>query len=82
LFYIAADGNLMSVELKGETLAPGAPKALFQTNLIVAPGADQYAATRDGKRFHIVKPLESEKLSSIAIVMNWFEELEKLLPAP
>ena len=79
LFYLAPDGNMMGVELKGESLTPTVPKILFQTN-INAPDIDQYAVTRDGKRFLIVNPLETKKESSVAIILNWFEELKQRVP--
>ena len=79
LFYLAPDGNMMSVELKGESLTPTVPKILFQTN-INAPDVDQYAVTHDGKRFLIVNPLETQKDPSVAVVVNWFEELKERVP--
>ncbi len=37
--------------------------------------------TSDGKRFLIVKPSEKEQTpAQIRIVLNWFEELKRLVP--
>jgi len=81
LFYVAADGSMMSVKLTGESLIPGIPEPLFKTGLSVAGGLDNYAASRDGQRFLIVKPLGSEQISSIAVVINWFEEIKERFSA-
>jgi Tol biopolymer transport system component len=80
LFYLAYDGAIMAVELKGESLTPGVPKTLFQTNLTVTPEIDQYAVTRNGESFLIVNPLKTGKTSSIGVVLNWFQELIEKLP--
>src|SRR5262249_25095069 len=55
LYYLAPDGKLMAapITVKGETLDPGAPVALFQTR-ILGGGADlnsgpQYDVSRDGR---------------------------------
>ena len=81
LFYLSLDGALMSVELRGQSFTPSVPQTLFQTNLNVNPGLDQYAATRDGKRFLMVaNPLKAEKATKIAFVLNWLEELKQRVP--
>ncbi len=77
LFYLALDGSMMSVEIAEEPLRVGIPKKLFQTVLVVAPSIDQYAVTRDGQRFLILNPGEAVNISSLNIVLNWFEELKQ-----
>jgi serine/threonine protein kinase/Tol biopolymer transport system component len=80
IYYLALDGNMMAVELKGETLIPGNPTRLFQTGLIVSGSEDQYAVTRDGQKFLINNSDSTKELSSIIIVLNWFEELKDRVP--
>ena len=80
LFYLALDGSMMSVEIAEEPLRVGIPKKLFQTVLVVAPSIDQYAVTRDGQRFLILNPGEAVNISSLNIVLNWFEELKEKVP--
>ena len=82
LYYLAPDGWLMAVELKGEPPEPGNPKRLFQTGISVIAGLDQYAVTGDGQRFLILNSEKEEQESSITIVLNWFEELKKRVPVP
>ena len=80
LYYLARDGWIMSVEFKGEQLAPGNPKRLFQPDMTVVPGMDQYAVTGDGQRFLVLNPGKEEQDPSINIVTNWFEELKQRVP--
>jgi Tol biopolymer transport system component len=70
LFYLSPGGTLMSVDVKAsETLETSAPKALFQTPVIMNPRADQYCVTRDGQRFIVMEYLPD--VSPISVVVNW-----------
>jgi tricorn protease-like protein len=80
LFYLDFDGSMIAVELKGETLEPGDPKTLFQSSISVDERYDQYAVTGDGEKFLLLSPLDSGDVSSINIVLNWFEELKERVP--
>jgi len=82
LFYLALDGSMMSAEIKQEPLKADIPEKLFQTVIAVQPSIDQYAVTRDGQRFLILNPGEAVNVSSINIVLNWFEELKQKVPVP
>jgi serine/threonine-protein kinase len=80
LYYLAFDGWIMAVELNGKGLTPSDPKRLFQTNISVSPGIDQYAVTGDGQRFLILNSGKEKQDLSINIVLNWFEELKQKMP--
>jgi serine/threonine protein kinase len=80
LYYLALDGWIMAVELKGESLKPSVPIRLFQTDIMVLPGMDQYAVTGDGQRFLILSSEKVEQKPSVNIVLNWFEELTQKVP--
>ena len=82
LFYLALDGTMMAVELKGEQLTPSKPQPLFQTGIIVTPVQDQYAVTRDGQRFLILTSEQATGGPTLNIVVNWFEELKEKVPVP
>ena len=77
LYYIAPDGKLMAapITLKGTSLDPGAPEALFQTR-IVGGGANtsilrqQYAVAPDG-RFLINVTTDDAVTSPITLLQNW-----------
>jgi serine/threonine protein kinase/Tol biopolymer transport system component len=84
IFYLTADGTLMAVEVKRqEGLVLGVPIPLFDTGLIVAPNIDQYAVTRDGRRFLVSLPADAKEAvppPQFVIVQNWFEELKRVVP--
>jgi serine/threonine protein kinase len=84
LFYLTPDGFMMAVniEIAGDEISPGRPEQLFQTGILVDPVRDQYAVTGDGKRFLMLAPLQTTSVSSINIVLNWFEELKQKVPLP
>jgi hypothetical protein len=71
---------MIAVGLKGETLEPGDPKTLFQSSISIDERYDQYAVTGDGEKFLLLSPLDSGDVSSINIVLNWFEELKERVP--
>jgi hypothetical protein len=78
------DGTLMNVSVNtAGRFTPGAPTRLFDTGLIVDPIRDQYAVSRDGKRFLISVPTETEAQESrprFVVVQNWISELRRLVP--
>jgi hypothetical protein len=39
-----------------------------------------YDVTRDGQRFLMVKDVEQASATQINVVVNWFEELKRLVP--
>ena len=85
LFYLTADGRMMSVAVMPDAASPGtldfrAPEVLFQSplprpNLTV----DQYAVTRDGRRFLFIVPRRDANapVSSITVRVNWTSGLKK-----
>jgi Tol biopolymer transport system component len=77
LFFIGADGSLMAADIAREPkLAAGAPKPLFQANLLRTVGA-QYAVARDGKRFLLNQRANYTLAGSgVTIVLNWTADLK------
>ena len=74
LFYLAADGNLMSISVDFATNPrPGASKVLFQTR--VPPPTTIYRTAidvaADGQRFLIKTPLEGAPSPALTVVSNW-----------
>jgi Tol biopolymer transport system component len=83
LFYLTADGKMMSVPatpVSKDELDFGAPSLLFQTP-IARPqlGTDQYAVTRDGQRFLMIQPRrdQSSATAPITVVVNWMASPRK-----
>jgi hypothetical protein len=87
LFYIAPDGKLMVMPVKGgDTFEAGAETLLFQTPLSAGliTGLFRYDVTADGKRFLIIAPNTAAGASPGAVdstpitaVVNWTAALRK-----
>ncbi len=91
LFYrgIKSDMHaLMTVSVETEpALRLGRPRILFRSAAVNPEGYWTYDISPDGKRFLMIKPLEStddgptgEEQREIIIVQNWFEELKERVP--
>ena len=75
LFYIALDGQLMSVPIRStnsQTIEAGTPVALFTTNIGGAvQRSPHYVVSADGKRF-LMDPIVTETGNSpITVILNW-----------
>jgi hypothetical protein len=85
LFYLTLDGTLMAVPIDTQRgFSPGVPTPLFETGLNVALNLDQYAVSRDGRRFLLSVPADvagDVEPTRIIVVENWHEELKRLVPA-
>ena len=75
LFYVAADGRLMSVPVDlpsaGATIELGSPTALFATRIessVQGGIAHAYAVTADGQRF--LMSTYTEQVAPIALILN------------
>ena len=77
LFYLALDGTLMSVATGLPSLAPTAPKPLFQTHINVTAILDHYAVSADGQRFLMLVPTGSANETPITVVLNWTSLLNR-----
>jgi Tol biopolymer transport system component len=77
LFYLAADGRLMSVPVTGTGAAfeVGLPAVLFDTGGY-RPSYDDYAPSADGQRF-LVKVAPEGRSAQMHVVLNW----PSLIPA-
>ena len=86
LFYLKGD-RVMSVDVNGESgLHPTKPRMLFER--AVSPSAADsgawghtYAVFPDGKRFLFVDNAVQPEVRELRVVLNWFEELKRLVPA-
>ena len=82
LFYLATDQKLMRVDIK---MAPeveiGEPQSLFLTRIkVLGLGPTQYDVSADGQRFLVNTLVEEQDATPITLVLNWFEELKRLVP--
>jgi Tol biopolymer transport system component len=82
LFY-RDNERLMAVEITTQPeFRPGRPQVLFEGPYEMAPPYGRnYDVASDGERFLMMMPSEPETgPTQIHVVLNWFEELERLVP--
>jgi serine/threonine protein kinase len=77
LFYIALDGQLMSVPIRltnNQTVEAETPVALFATHIggaVQGPIPQYYAVSRDGKQFLMNTIVTEAGNSPITVILNW-----------
>jgi hypothetical protein len=73
------------VAATGNTFSYGNPRVLFEGSYVPegseAVGARSYALAPDGQRFLMMKEGERHDASQIVVILNWAEELKRLVPA-
>jgi hypothetical protein len=68
------------VEIDGGTFAPGNPaRILSRPYALQGPLGRHYDVSRDGRRFLVLADASADR--QIGVVLNWFEELKRLVPA-
>lgn len=83
LFYRTGDqwNRWMVVEIELEpTFIARSPRLLFEKASSFSGVLSEYDVAPDGQRFLIVEPMEEFESKQINVVLNWFEELERLVP--
>jgi hypothetical protein len=55
------------------------PRVLFEGNYLNVSGLS-YDVTADGRRFVLIRGLDTPPTREIHVVLNWFEELKRLVP--
>jgi Tol biopolymer transport system component len=84
LFYRAGDRSLAVDVTTHPAFRAGKPRVLFKGQFSrgsTAVGAAGYDVSLDGQRFLMVKPVGQAEATQISVVQNWFEELNRLVPA-
>jgi eukaryotic-like serine/threonine-protein kinase len=80
LFFVAADGQMMSSAVKtgGTEFEFTAPRALFKTRILSPIGNfHEFDVTPDGKRFLIGTLIGDTKAAPPTVIMNWTALLKK-----
>jgi serine/threonine-protein kinase len=85
LFYLKPDGTVVAVPIErsdGGSLVAGVGKPLFKGEYYALQAGRTYDVSRDGKRFLMIKDTgaRSGVAPSLAVVLNWSEELKRLVP--
>jgi hypothetical protein len=85
LFYRSRDGKrLLSVSIRTEPeLEVGAERVLLEGLRMPAPiwigDGPSYDVSPDGERFVMVLETETPETMKVVVVLNWLEELERLV---
>jgi eukaryotic-like serine/threonine-protein kinase len=84
LFY-RSGRKMMAVEIATQPgFTAGKPRVLFEGDYVPTPlQFPNYDVSQDGQRFLMLKPSEQEAAAptQINVVLNWFEELKRRVPA-
>jgi len=84
LFYRSGN-RMMVVSFQTEpTFRAGRPEVLFEGSYVTSRftlGYQYYDISPDGQRFLMIKAVEGST-AQINVVLNWFEELKRLVPTP
>jgi serine/threonine-protein kinase len=80
--YYRNGNRMMAVAVATEpTFTPGKPRLLFESRYLANVEQDwNYDLTADGRHFVMLRVQESSPPRQINIVLNWFEELQRLVP--
>ena len=81
MFYRSGN-RIMAVDISTEpTFSAARPELLFERQYQTRAGGRANFATADGQRFLIVQPVQQgTEARQINVVLNWFEELKRLVP--
>ena len=80
LFFLSPNGEMMAVPVRTEPgFAPGNAEVLFAGDYFSGSPTRAYDVSPDGERFLMLKLDESGE--TFQVVLNWVEELKRLVPA-
>ena len=85
IFYLS-DDRMMAVPYtaEGDVFRPGEPRELFQGDIFSAELGGTYDVFPDGEHFVMLQSVggdEEPPGAELVLVTNWFDELERLVPA-
>jgi len=81
LFYRSSDAMMAVLVETDPTFAAGNPEVVFEGQYEMTQGGRTYDISLDGEQFLMMKEVEgSLETPQIIVVLNWFEELERLAP--
>ena len=80
LYYREGDKMMVVTVETVPVFNASAPKELFRGRFQSYRCSANYDITPDGDRFIMIKPDEESEPTQINVVLNWFEELKRLVP--
>ena len=75
---------MMVVNINEQGSAEEAPRELFRGPYATTPNGGvraNFDMSPDGQRFLMLKPVERQPLRRITVILNWLEQLKRLVPA-
>ena len=83
LFYRLGD-KMMVVEVQSEpAFTSEGPQLVFEVPYLTNQfGTSNYDISPDGQRFLMLKEDTAQEQAQINVILNWFEELKRLVPTP
>ena len=80
LFY-RSQGRLMAIDVRTEpSFRMGTPRELFTAEQLAAY-RQSFDVSSDGERFLFVEDVEIRERASLVVILNWTDELKRLVPA-
>ena len=76
MYYLAADGKMMALDVDLKAPSFAIPHALFETAIAGQAATDHFAVTSDGQRF-LLQAIPPRNGTGINVVLNWTAELPK-----
>jgi len=82
LFY-RADDKMMAVDVVLSTaISFGKPRVLFEGSYMFGPTESQgFDVSRDARRFLMLKPQRRFEAMPLGVIVNWFDDLRRRVPA-
>ena len=72
---------MMAVPVSKEpSLTLGRPGPLFRGDYFATREGTNYDVARDGEHFVMIRSEDESAPGEVRVVLNWFEELKRLLP--
>ncbi len=81
LFYRNGDKMMVAEVTTQPTFTTSQPRVLFEGRFDTLPWNSNYDVTPDGQRFLMVQSADPAGQNQLNVVLNWFEELKRLVPA-
>jgi Tol biopolymer transport system component len=75
MYYLAADGKIMAVDVDPTVPSFGVPKALFQSGAVGDATTEHFAVTADGQRF-LMQDTATAARAGFTVVLNWQADLK------
>ena len=81
LFFLDPSGRLMVARVQADdTFTAERPEVLIESRYATPNNGRTYDIHPDGSRFMMIKDLEQRGPDELHVIVNWFEELKRLVP--